>query len=55
MSRGIYVIGTDTEAGKTVISAGLLYLLLKNKFRAAYFKPVASGEVDINGVKMSVD
>jgi dethiobiotin synthetase len=55
MSRGIFIIGTDTDAGKTVVSAGLLYLLLKNKYRAAYFKPVASGETDIGGVKMSVD
>jgi len=55
VSRGIFIIGTDTEAGKTLISAGLLYLLLKNKYRAAYFKPVASGEVDMGGVKMSVD
>jgi len=55
VSRGIFIIGTDTDAGKTVISAGLLYLLLKNKYRAAYFKPVASGETDIGGVKMSVD
>lgn len=55
MSRGIFIIGTDTDAGKTVISAGLLYLLLKNKYRAAYFKPVASGETDISGVKMSID
>lgn len=55
MSKGIFIIGTDTDAGKTVISAGLLYLLLKNKYRAAYFKPVASGETDVDGVKMSVD
>jgi dethiobiotin synthetase len=55
MSRGIFIIGTDTDAGKTVVSAGLLYLLLKNKYRAAYFKPVASGETDIGGVKMSID
>lgn len=55
MSKGIFIIGTDTDAGKTVISAGLLYLLLKNKCRAAYFKPVASGETGISGVNMSVD
>ncbi|MDP2854078.1 MAG: dethiobiotin synthase [Smithellaceae bacterium] len=55
MIRGIFIIGTDTGVGKTLISAGLLYLLLKKKYRAAYFKPVASGEVDIGGVKMSAD
>jgi dethiobiotin synthetase len=55
MSRGLFIIGTDTGVGKTIISAGLLYLLLKNKYRAAYFKPVASGEVESNGVKVSAD
>lgn len=45
MTQGIFIIGTDTEVGKTVVSAGLMYLLLKNSYRAAYFKPVASGEV----------
>lgn len=55
MSRGIFVIGTDTEVGKTVVSAGLMYLLWKHKYRAAYFKPVASGEVEIDGAKRSAD
>jgi len=55
MSKGIFIIGTDTGVGKTIISAGLLYLLLKNKYRALYFKPVASGETEVDGVKMSVD
>jgi len=44
MSKGIFIIATDTGVGKTIISAGLLYLLLKSKYRASYFKPVASGE-----------
>jgi dethiobiotin synthetase len=46
MTQGIFVIGTDTEVGKTVVSAGLMYLLRKKNYRAAYFKPIASGEVD---------
>jgi dethiobiotin synthetase len=41
--------------GKTVVAAGLMYLLLKNKYRAAYFKPVASGEVETDGAKVSAD
>ena len=55
MSRGIYIIGTDTEVGKTVVSAGLMHLFMKNNHRAAYFKPVASGEVDVSGAKLSAD
>lgn len=39
----LYVLGTDTDVGKTVITAGLIYLLRKKGVRAVNFKPVASG------------
>lgn len=55
MTKGIFIIGTDTEIGKTVVSAGLMHLLLCNKHKAAYFKPVASGEVFLNGAYQSAD
>lgn len=55
MSRGIFIIGTDTDAGKTVVAAGLMYLLLKSKHRAAYFKPVASGVTVIGDTAASSD
>ena len=55
MSKGIYIIGTDTGVGKTVVSAGLMHLLLAEKHPSAYFKPVASGAVVINGVTKSID
>lgn len=55
MSKGMYIIGTDTEVGKTVVSAGLMYLLLARKQRSAYFKPVASGAVVINGLTEAID
>ena len=53
--RGIFIIGTDTDVGKTVVSAGLMYLLMKKKVQAAYFKPVASGEVKVGDVAMPAD
>jgi len=55
MSKGIFIIGTDTEVGKTVVSAGLMHLLLGNKYKAAYFKPVASGQVMLGGSYQSTD
>jgi dethiobiotin synthetase len=55
MPKGIFIIGTDTEVGKTVVSAGLMHLLLGNKYNAAYFKPVASGEVMLGGSYQSTD
>ena len=55
LTRGIYIIGTDTGVGKTAVAAGLMCLLLKNKCRAAYFKPVASGVIVVDGVAVSAD
>lgn len=55
MSKGIFIIGTDTDVGKTIVSAGLMHLLLQKPVRAAYFKPVASGCVDVNGVLEPAD
>lgn len=55
MSKGIYIIGTDTGVGKTVVSAGLMYVLLAEKYRGAYSKPVASGAVVINGIAEAID
>jgi dethiobiotin synthetase len=49
MAKGIYIIGTDTEVGKTVVAAGIMATLLKSNTPAAYFKPVSSGWVEVNG------
>jgi len=49
MAKGIYIIGAASEVGKTVIAAGQMHALLKERYRAAYFKPAASGELAING------
>jgi len=40
---GVFVTGTDTEVGKTFVSALLLKILLEQGVRATYFKPVATG------------
>ena len=55
LTRGIYIIGTDTGVGKTAVAAWLMCLLLKNQCRAAYFKPVASGVTVVDGVAVSAD
>ena len=43
--RGCFVTGTDTEVGKTVITAGLLHALARQGLRVAGYKPVAAGAV----------
>ena len=43
MSAGVFVTGTDTGIGKTVVSAALLAALNRTGSRAVGMKPVASG------------
>ena len=43
--RGCFVTGTDTEVGKTTITAGLLHALAQRGLRVAGYKPVAAGAV----------
>ena len=43
--RGCFVTGTDTEVGKTTVSAGLLHALAQQGLRVAGYKPVAAGAV----------
>lgn len=43
MKRGAYIIGTDTDIGKTFVSAVILKSLKNKGINATYFKPVLSG------------
>ncbi|MBI4398665.1 MAG: dethiobiotin synthase [Candidatus Omnitrophica bacterium] len=43
MKKGIFIIGTDTGVGKTVIAAGLTLVLRAKKRRVGVMKPVATG------------
>ena len=43
MTQGIFVTGTDTGTGKTVIAAGLVRLLARQGRRVIGLKPIASG------------
>jgi dethiobiotin synthetase len=42
-SRGIFITGTDTGVGKTVVAVGLVQLLARHGHRVLGLKPVASG------------
>lgn len=53
--RGCFVTGTDTEVGKTHMSAALLYWLAQQGWRSAGFKPVAAGTCLINGQSVNED
>ncbi|ABP65951.1 dethiobiotin synthase [Caldicellulosiruptor saccharolyticus DSM 8903] len=41
--KAVYIIGTDTDVGKTLICAGLCWALKEKGYNIGYFKPVLSG------------
>lgn len=41
--QGVFVTGTDTEIGKTTVSAGLLRAWARQGLRTAGYKPIAAG------------
>ena len=53
--KQFFVTGTDTDAGKTYFSAGLLAAGKRRNLRTIGLKPVAAGAVDLNGVLRNDD
>jgi len=43
MKAGIFITGTDTEVGKTVVSAGLALVLRERGIKVGIMKPIATG------------
>lgn len=53
--RGCFVTGTDTEVGKTRVSAGLLHRAAQAGLRAAGYKPVSAGMDLVDGEWINED
>jgi dethiobiotin synthetase len=53
--RGIFITGTDTDVGKTWVSAGLTAALRQRGVKAVYFKPVQSGCPEVEGRLVPTD
>jgi dethiobiotin synthetase len=51
----LFVAGTDTEIGKTFVSAALLHGFARAGWRAAAMKPIASGAIERDGVLHNED
>ncbi len=51
----LFVTGTDTEIGKTFVSAALLHGFARLGLRAAALKPVAAGAYEQDGVWRNED
>ncbi len=53
--KGVFVTGTDTDVGKTVIAAGLTAALRRRGEQAVYFKPMQSGCPETGGKLIPTD
>jgi dethiobiotin synthetase len=50
--RGIFVTGTDTGVGKTLVSVSLVRALVQHGLRVSVMKPIASGSVqELDGLR----
>ncbi|MCH3963524.1 MAG: dethiobiotin synthase [Clostridium sp.] len=43
MTKGVYIVGTDTEIGKTLVTGALTYILCRDGYNTVYFKAALSG------------
>jgi dethiobiotin synthetase len=55
LKPGIFITGTDTGVGKTVVAAGLALVLRARGIRVGVMKPVATGCVGIEKRLVSSD
>jgi len=54
-SWGTFIIGTDTEIGKTTIAAGLAHLLKEKGYNVGVMKPIATGSKKYSNKFKSLD
>lgn len=55
MGKGIFITGTGTGVGKTIISAGLALALKERGMKVGVMKPIATGCIGENGTLISTD
>jgi len=55
MAKGLFVTGTDTGIGKTYVSCLLIDELIRQGYKVAGMKPIASGATKVNGVLQNED
>ncbi len=55
MTKGLFISGTDTGVGKTIVVGGLARALNERGVHAGVMKPVASGSRTIDGRQISED
>jgi len=55
VAEGIFITGTDTGVGKTIVSAALAFVLRGRGVRVGVMKPVTSGCIERDGLLVSED
>jgi dethiobiotin synthetase len=55
MKKGLFISGTSTGVGKTVVSAIICRLLAESRVSTCYYKPVQTGSLLINGKETAPD
>lgn len=55
MSRGVFVTGTDTGVGKTIVTRAVVRALVRRGVRVAALKPVESGAALVDGELVPAD
>ena len=53
--KGLFITGTDTEVGKTLIAGALILHLQNIGIKAVGYKPVAAGMQEVNGKLINED
>ncbi|MCM8538464.1 MAG: dethiobiotin synthase [Lentisphaeraceae bacterium] len=53
--KRLFISGTDTGVGKTLVSALLCKSLLEDGHKVAYYKPVQTGSEEVDGELISID
>ncbi|HAK89448.1 MAG: dethiobiotin synthase [Nitrospirae bacterium GWC2_46_6] len=49
MSKGVFITGTDTGVGKTVVSAAIIRAMIKKGVKAGAMKPIETGCIKTRG------
>lgn len=55
MPKGLFVTGTDTGVGKTLVSCALVHALRRERLRVGVMKPIAAGAIERDGAWINED
>ena len=53
MSKGLFITGTDTDIGKTYVTALIVKTLRKSGYDAGYYKAAISGAPDRKSTRLN--